>query len=174
MRIPVELPIWRSTVDPSSANNPSSSGDRREAPLSASQPQIGEKARSAAPYMAIKTDTQYCTRSCSTWLRLCRANGITGTITPYKNISYDKEVRISDHGLKLYKTIQLHFGHTHSKYSQSNSSNDKTIRASELQHGRWLFTMLCQDYQPLWSCHDLGPVSHDDCSIAVWLLEMAL
>lgn len=90
MKIPVELPIWRSTVDPSSANNPTRSGDRREAPLSASQPQTGEKARSAAPYMAIKTDTQYCTRSCSTWLRLCRANGITGTITPYKNISYEE------------------------------------------------------------------------------------
>lgn len=89
MKIPVELPTWRSTVDPSRANNPTRSGDRREAPLSASQPQIGEKARSAAPYMAIKTETQYCTRSCSTWLRLCKANGITGTITPYKNISYE-------------------------------------------------------------------------------------
>jgi hypothetical protein len=50
-------------VAPSNATRPMRSGERREVLWSANHPQTGENARSAAPYMAMRTETQYCTKS---------------------------------------------------------------------------------------------------------------
>ena len=134
MRPPIELPKFSRMVAPKRTSKPRRSGVRRDEPRSASHPQMGENARSAAPYTATSTETQYWTWASSTWLSEPIAKGMTGTMTPYRNMSFFCQLQ----------AIAILGMTTYSKNSQVNSPDDECIRASDLEHERRLGYMIRQ------------------------------